>query len=115
MILGSLLTIVLGTPGIALASTYNCDTAPNYLHCYGTLQWNGGVNGSDVRITIEHVYDNETGGDGYARHMTNEMWLVDPNHGTRENYYISWVETGYIGENASESYFGRTPGLSIIP
>ncbi|MEO8970834.1 MAG: hypothetical protein ABI406_04440 [Ktedonobacteraceae bacterium] len=61
--------------------SYNCVTNPKSTsgHCYGLQFW-GGANGADTRITLHQT----NGGQGF---VDNEMWLVTSSF----NY---WVEAG---------------------
>src|SRR5436305_1038715 len=59
--------------------TYNCvnNSKDPSGHCYG-LQWWGGANGADTRITLHST----SGGNGF---VNNEMWLTTLTY---------WVEAG---------------------
>ena len=78
------------------AAAYSCS-----IRCYGAVEWDGGVTGSDVRISVVPIYDNQSGGG----HINNEMWLQDTIHYSNPTYGASWIEIGYRSTGGVESYF----------
>lgn len=88
-------------PADALA--YSCSSS----HCYGTVAWNGMVDGADTRIRAASTYMNNG-----SHFISNEMWVMDFN-GTSSSCSvdgyssggITWVEVAMLARGGQYPFF----------